>query len=135
MKSSKKPQEASSDIGNSNDNPLLEPIVHVWLAGLGAVSKAQTEGGKLLDELIEEGARVQGRKRDTGKKSAVRGTLDDLQALVQRTIHELPPFRVLEEVLALRERIDVMNANIEKLTLECRTPRIARVAKKARQKS
>ena len=33
----------------------------IWLAGLGAFSRAQEEGGKLFDSLVKEGEKVQNR--------------------------------------------------------------------------
>jgi len=103
----------------------------VWLAGLGAVVKAQTEGPKLLNELINEGARVQAHKRNAAEQ-LVRSTLNDVQALVRRVVNELPPVRVLQEVRALRKQVDAMNASIENLTRVRRAPQKRRIKRKPR---
>ena len=120
MNSGPKSRKAGRDSSTSSQDWLPEPLVHVWLAGLGAISKAQTEGNKLLDELIKEGARVQAQQHGADKKEAARSTLDDLHAHVQRFVNELPPYRVLEELHALRKQVDALNANVEKLMLENR---------------
>jgi len=38
---------------------MMESAQQIWLAGLGAFSRAQAEGGKLFDTLVEEGTQVQ----------------------------------------------------------------------------
>jgi hypothetical protein len=131
MKSRTKSRRTGRGIATSTESRLFGPLIHVWLAGLGAVSRAHTEGPKLLNELIEEGARVQAHKRNTAEK-AVRSTLGDVQAIVRRVVNELPPVRVLQEVRALRKQVDAMNANIENLTHVRGAPRKRRIAQNPR---
>ncbi len=38
---------------------IPDSVSHIWLAGLGALAKAQKEGPKLFEALIAEGARLQ----------------------------------------------------------------------------
>ena len=45
----------------------------IWLAGLGAFSKAQVEGTKLFNSLIQEGERVQDRARQVAYKAQADG--------------------------------------------------------------
>ncbi|MEO6969160.1 MAG: phasin family protein [Rhodanobacteraceae bacterium] len=42
---------------------MMESAQQIWLAGLGAFSRAQAEGGKLFETLVEEGAQVQDKTR------------------------------------------------------------------------
>src|SRR5690242_10117000 len=42
---------------------IMESAQQIWLAGLGALSKAQQEGGKFFETLVEEGAQMQERTR------------------------------------------------------------------------
>jgi len=42
----------------------VEYTRQVWLAGLGALSRANEEGGKLFESLVKEGEAVEGRSRD-----------------------------------------------------------------------
>jgi hypothetical protein len=131
MKSRTKSRRTGRNIATLTGYRPFEPLVHVWLAGLGAISKAQTEGPKLLNELIKEGTRVQAHKRKAAEK-AVRSTVGDVQALVRRLVNELPPVRVLKEVRALRKQVHVMNAKIENLSPARRLPRKRRVAQEPR---
>lgn len=118
---------------------LLDTVHQVWLAGLGAVSRAQRGTPKLFNELVKEGARVHasaGKSADRAVRSvvtraqgAIRGrvssvrakasdTIENLekvfQTRVQRTLHQIgvPGSRDIEKLSA---RVDALNANIEKL--------------------
>ena len=58
----KKLQKLSAD--NKKSNALLSSTVkdsaqQIWLAGLGAFSKAQEEGGKVFESLVKEGLTIQ----------------------------------------------------------------------------
>lgn len=130
MKSRTRSRQAGGHTSTATEGRLLGSLHQVWLAGLGAVAKAQTEGPKVRNELIKEGALVQGRNRTAAKK-AVRSTIGDVRAFVRRIVNELPPVRVLEEIRALRKQVDAMNANIEKLAHIRRAP-AARRAKTSR---
>jgi poly(hydroxyalkanoate) granule-associated protein len=131
MKSGARSRGTGHAIAPPTKSRLFGPLIHVWLAGLGAVVKAQTEGPKLLNELINEGARVQAHKRNAAEQ-LVRSTLNDVQALVRRVVNELPPVRVLQEVRALRKQVDAMNASIENLTRVRRAPQKRRIKRKPR---
>jgi poly(hydroxyalkanoate) granule-associated protein len=118
---------------------MLDALHQVWLAGLGAVSKAQKGAPKLLDQLIAEGGRVHTRTRNSAQK-AIRGMLEDVQTSistrvgsvreqtldtfdnlekifqtrVHRALHQLG-VPSAEAVAALSKRVDALNANIAKL--------------------
>jgi len=115
MKSGRRTKGTGRKAAASTKGSMLEPLVHVWLAGLGAASKAQAKGPKWLQDLIREGARLEAFERSAAKK-AVRGTLDNVQSLMRRMVDDLPPVRVLKEVRELRKQVDVMNAKLDKLT-------------------
>lgn len=38
---------------------MSDSVQQIWLAGLGALSRTQQEGGKFFDTLVEEGVRIQ----------------------------------------------------------------------------
>ena len=118
---------------------MLDALHQVFLAGLGAVSKAQKGAPKLLDELIAEGGRVHKQARNTAEK-AIRGvladvqtsisskvgavreqasdTFDNLEKIFQTRVHRalnqlgVPSAEAVEE---LSKRVDALNANIGKL--------------------
>lgn len=111
----------------------------IWLAGLGAVSKAQRGAPQLLQELVAEGARVHTKTRGAAEKAmrsfvddvrstinsrvgAVRGQATDafegLEKIFQTRVHQaLTQIGVpsAEDIAALSERVDALSANIEKL--------------------
>ena len=119
---------------------LLEAVHQVWLAGLGAASRAQTEGPKLFRDLVAEGARVHTTARRATVK-AVRGAFSDVQEGITSRVEQAreqagDAFENLEkifqtrvhralsqlgvpsgeELASLSKRVDTLNANIVKLT-------------------
>ena len=118
---------------------LFEIVSQIWLAGLGAVSKAQKSTPKLLHELVTEGARVQANTREAAEK-ALQGVLGDVQSTLNERMSQVrgkasDAFENLEkvfqtrvhralnqlgvpsadEVAALSKRVNALNVNIEKL--------------------
>lgn len=107
----------------------------IWLAGMGAFSKAQEEGGKVFEALVKEGMslqkKTQGLAEDkisevTGKMSAMAGTVtakagqnwDKLEAIFeQRTAKALSKLGVptAKDVDALVKRVDALAAQVAKL--------------------
>lgn len=139
MARSKKSRKTKRSIAATAQERMLDSVHQVWLAGLGAVSKAQHGMPKLLDELVAEGARVHASAGGATRK-AVRETLSEVQSAVnerlggvrematdtyenlekmfQTRVHRaLTQLGVpgAEEVTALSKRVDALNANIEKL--------------------
>jgi poly(hydroxyalkanoate) granule-associated protein len=63
------------------DNQLVQTVrdsaQQIWLAGLGAFSKAQEEGGKVFDALVKEGETLHKKTRGIaeGKVAEVTGTV------------------------------------------------------------
>lgn len=119
---------------------LLGTVHQVWLAGLGAVSRAQKGAPKLLEDLVEEGARVHARGQRLagdamrsvmeeaqtalkGRVSGVRERASDaydnlekmFQSRVQRALKQLG-VPSAAEISGLSSRVDALNANIEKLS-------------------
>ena len=70
----------------TSSKSILDSASQIWLAGLGAFSKAQEEGSKLFDGLVKEGLDLESttRKVTTAKvnvvKGAVEGTVGQVQA-------------------------------------------------------
>lgn len=127
---------------------LLGTLHQVYLAGLGALSKASNGAPQLFEELVAEGARVHADTRGAAEKALqglmagvqervntrvgqVRGqaadVLDGLEKVFQTRVHRaLTQLGVpsSEEVAALSRRVDTLNANINKLSRQGRrTPR------------
>ncbi len=118
---------------------LLDTVHQIWLAGLGAVSKARQGAPQLLDDLVSEGARLHTQTRGAAEK-ALRGLLEGVQAGITERVGKVQGqatdalenlekvfqtrvHRALtqlgipsaEELESLSKRVDQLNANIEKL--------------------
>lgn len=63
-KTQKTGDDGNSDSGNASaqlSSTVKESAQQIWLAGLGAFSKAQEEGGKVFEALVKEGVTIQRR--------------------------------------------------------------------------
>ncbi len=135
MKSGKTGRRAPS----SAQQRMLDSMHQIWLAGLGAVSKARSGAPQLLDELVAEGARVHTDTRRAAGK-ALGGLVDDAKANIDSHVTQVRrqaadavdnmekifQTRVqqalthigvpsAEDVDALGKRIEKLNASINKL--------------------
>lgn len=54
---------------------LSESAQQVWLAGLGAFNRAQSEGSKLFDSLVRDGRDYEQRHRSEGGTAGIQDTL------------------------------------------------------------
>ena len=104
---------------------VKESASQIWLAGLGAFAKAQEEGGKLFDKLVEEGEALQGRTRESSAhkihevKDKAAGTWDKLeQVFEERVARALERLSIptKEDVRGLSERLDELSASVKELT-------------------
>ncbi len=72
-------------------NPVVDSVREIWLAGLGAFSVAQQEGGKIIeqgnkmfDQLVAEGSKLEKRTRkDVG------GAVDDLRSDIESRVGDI----------------------------------------------
>lgn len=124
---------------------VKESAQQIWLAGMGAFSKAQAEGGKVFETLVKEGIslqkKTQGLAEDkisevTGKMTAMADTVtaragqnwDKLEAIFEaRTEKALGKLGVptAKDVDALVKRVDALAAAVAKLskTAPAKAPR------------
>jgi poly(hydroxyalkanoate) granule-associated protein len=91
-KTLKKKVQAKPDLGKLA-TPVVDSAREIWLAGLGAFSMAQQEGGKLFEQgnklfekLVAEGAKLEKKTRDlTGSTvGEVRGTVESKVGAVRQ---------------------------------------------------
>ncbi|HVS75313.1 MAG TPA: phasin family protein [Steroidobacteraceae bacterium] len=150
----------SSSTASGAQARLIGTMHQIYLAGLGALSKARNGAPELFEELVAEGARVHADTRGAAEKALqgmmadvqervgahigrVRGqaadALDGLEKVFQTRVHRaLAQLGVpsAEEVNALSKRVDVLNANIGKLARQSRrtpkTPRTPRTPRTTR---
>ena len=125
----KSPQLAENLMGSANE---------IWLAGLGAFSKAQTEGKKIFDKLIEQGKdfeeafKSQSQKATKNVKQTVSGSVgtakkkaaeswDKLEGVfetrVEKSLHRLG-VPTNDELNKLVDRIEKLTAQVSELTAE-----------------
>jgi len=132
--------KSSNDKAGKSAAPLAasvkEQAQQIWLAGMGAFSKAQEEGGKVFEALVKEGMtlqkKTQGIAEDkisevTGKMSAMAGTVtakagqnwDKLETIFEaRTAKAMNKLGVptAKDVDALVKRVDELAAAVAKLS-------------------
>ncbi len=103
----------------------------VWLAGLGALARAQDEGSRLFDSLVKEGESAEARSREESSTGAslrdsvestlgqardrAAGTWDRLEKSVDDSVHRVLrrmdiPSRA--DIEALNERLDALNQRL-----------------------
>jgi poly(hydroxyalkanoate) granule-associated protein len=139
----RKKQATTSRIGAATaaaQEQLLNTVHQIWLAGLGAVSRAQSGAPKLFEELVKEGARVHAagskaaektvqsvmsgaqtaiQERVSGVREKASDTLENLEKMfqtrVQRALQQIgvPSNREIDKLSA---QVKVLNANIDKLS-------------------
>ena len=156
MKSStdKAPRGAAGLHGRQLAGAVKDSAQHIWLAGMGAFSKAQAEGGKVFEALVREGQnlqrKTQGLAEDrisevTGKMSAMADTVtakagqnwDKLESIFEsRTAKAMTKLGVptAKDVDALVQRVDELAAAVARLS-KGTTPAKAPVKKVAAKKA
>lgn len=75
-----KAREAKEASGKS----IMESAQQIWLAGLGAFSKAQGEGSRVFDTLIKEGMGLEQKTRKIAT-----GTADDVRGAVESGVSQM----------------------------------------------
>jgi poly(hydroxyalkanoate) granule-associated protein len=115
---------------------LVESAQQIWMAGVGAFTRAQGEGSKLFEALVKEGMTIEQstRKLATGKVDAVRDAVEDRVGVVREravdtwdrleTVFETRVQRALnrlgvparEDLADLTGRVNELNAELRKLT-------------------
>jgi poly(hydroxyalkanoate) granule-associated protein len=103
---------------------VLESATQIWLAGLGAFSKAQDEGTKIFDSLVKEGERFQKHARGAAEdavadvRDRAADTWDKLEDVfedrVSRALNKLS-VPTKKDVEALRDKVEELTAAVEKL--------------------
>ncbi len=132
---------------------IKESAQQIWLAGLGAFSKAQEEGTKVFEALVKEGNSIQKRTMKltedrvnevTSKVTKMAGSFqkqasaswDKLESVfedrVQRALTRLG-VPTKKEIHALTKRVEELTASVQKLsgaraTKSARAPRARKAA-------
>ncbi len=138
---------------------LVESAQQIWMAGVGAFTRAQGEGSKMFEALVAEGMTIEKttRKLATGKVDAVRDAMEDrvgvvreratdtwdrlekvFEDRVQRALNRLGvPGR--EEIADLSGRVNALTGELKKSgkTIKAKKPAVKAVkpAKTVRKKA
>jgi poly(hydroxyalkanoate) granule-associated protein len=136
---------------------VLESPRQIWLAGLGAFSRAQSEGTKVFEALVKQGESVEARTRDAASqtaaaaRTAARTKAKEMQQMAGGTWDKLE--KVFEERVAraltrlgvhtqsdverLAARVDALSAAVNELirTTGEKRPRKAPAPKRAPRKT
>lgn len=155
----KKVQKSTASTAAAGASPLSGAIKdsaqQIWLAGLGAFSKAQAEGGKAFDTLVKEGLSIQRKTQsvaeerineatsrmssmanDIGSKAA--GQWDKLENIFEDRVAKalgklgVPSARDIE---MLMERIDALTQQVHSLHPGAAQPKAAAKKPAARKAS
>lgn len=134
MSASKKATDKKLKLSPTKD--LRKYTQQIWLAGLGAFSRAEEEGGKLFDNLVKVGEDLENRTRELADNAVgeVRGKVlekaTDTRERVERAFDEritnaltrlgIPSQRDMEQI---HQRLDVLTGMVEELTRELKAQR------------
>lgn len=155
VKSFDNPKNPASSPNTENQTP---PAQHIWLAGLGAMAKAQEQGTKAIEALVNDGLAFQRKSQaeaqqrlheaterlthmasDLGQTGAVR--VDRLEHLfeerVAKALHRLG-MPSMSDMQLLQARVDQLQEQLDQLLQATRTgepPAKTTPSKKATAKS
>jgi poly(hydroxyalkanoate) granule-associated protein len=141
----KKLQKLSADNKKSNaqlSSTVKDSAQQIWLAGLGAFSKAQEEGGKVFESLVKEGLSIQRKTQAVAEEkiseatsrvttmasdigSKAQGQWDKLENIFEDRVAKalsklgVPSARDLE---ALTARVDALTKGAGKAAASAKTP-------------
>jgi poly(hydroxyalkanoate) granule-associated protein len=122
--------EPTTEAGTSEKNvqeEIKDSVHRIWLAGLGALSAAEEEGGKIFSRLVERGRDVESKgkvevdkvksevdKMKTKAESAFETWGDKFDEKLTATLNRLGvPTR--DEIRNLTHKVEELNAKIEQL--------------------
>ena len=131
----KKSASAAGLLDGQFASTVKDSAQQIWLAGLGAFSKAQEEGGKVFETLVKEGVTLQKKTQSVAeeklgevasKMSGMAGDVtakagqhwDKLESIFEeRTARALGKLGVpnAKDVAALTKRIDELSAQVAEL--------------------
>lgn len=134
-KKSAKVTAAATEGNGALSGAIRESAQQIWLAGLGAFSKAQEEGGKVFETLVKEGLTIQRKTQSVAEErineatsrvshmasdisSKAAGQWDKLETLFEERVAKalgklgVPSARDIESLL---ERIDSLTSQVQSL--------------------
>ncbi len=94
----------------------------IWLAGVGALEKAQQEGSKLFESLVKEGEEIEARTQESAEKKVEEIKTSDrwdkleqvFEDRVARALNRLSA-PTHDDIMELSRRVDELNGRIKTL--------------------
>lgn len=134
---------AAKKTGSPLSNSVKDSAQQIWQAGLGAFTKAQTEGTKAFEALVKEGVSFQRKTQSAAEgkineatqkmtsmatdiSSKASGQWDKLESIfedrVAKVLHKMG-VPSAKDITVLIARIDALNASVQKLSpTKAKTP-------------
>lgn len=153
-----RPREAD-DASRSTQRELLQGVQQVWLAGMGAIARAQKEGPAAFSDAVLEGVRLLNTSRSVaqrmvrdafetaqetlqsrvgGAREQAQDTWDGLESLfqtrVQRAMHQLG-VPTGDEIRTLADRVAELNESVQRIDARDRSRAPATRARRAGAKA
>lgn len=94
----------------------------IWLAGLGAFAKAEEEGSKLFENLVDAGRDVESRARDKTEtrveevKTRVRGRTGETLGKMEKAFDDRLSGALSRLGIPNKREVEALNSRIEELT-------------------
>lgn len=149
----KKARESAAE-GKDDTKPGMDSSRSIWLAGLGAFSRAQAEGMRMFENLVKQGEALESKTRQaasdtaaaargaakakvTEVKNGVGGTWDKLEQVfedrVARALGKLGVY-TQNDVQKLADRVEALSAAVHELLNSSGTGAPARAKRTQRPK-
>ena len=94
---------------------IRESASQIWLAGLGAFSKAEQEGAKMFEALVAEGEKVQ--ERTDGRLAEMREKATETWNKVEKVFDDRVGRALHVFKVPSRKEIDVLSKRVHELTV------------------
>ena len=94
---------------------IRESATQIWLAGLGAFSKAEQEGAKLFEALVAEGEKFQ--ERADGRLAEMREKATETWNKVEKVFDDRVGRALHVFKVPSRKEIDVLSKRVQELTV------------------
>jgi len=136
---------------------LIENVQQIWLAGMGAIAKAQKEGPAAFQDAVADGLKLLSRSRSNAEqvirdafesaqesvqsrvgtaRDQATETWDNLETLFQNRVHKAMQQLGVpsgEEIRLLTKRVEELTASVQ--AMSSRKPRATKPARRARRKA
>ena len=131
----KQKQDAEQEQANQLSRKIKDSARQIWLAGLGAYTKAEEDAGRLFEKLVKEGEELESKTRGAVEKQirAVEDTVEEVKSKATGTWDKLEGVFDQRVSRALHRRNIPTKAEFDALAAE--VERLSRELERLRKKS